>query len=218
MGFNADRTYRLVIVDDHQAVRELLESQLAHRPEHGKYQVVGQGSNGQEAVELCLALKPDLLVLDLILPDFSGVEVLTRLRETLPGLRVIFFTGSQRGPLIDQALSLGAEGYVLKKRPLLTLLKAIERVCAGQQAFDPEVLEKRRKLAGQVPLQMLTAREKEVVRLIALGKSTKEAADVLGLSAKTVDKHRTNLMNKLGVHDAVALTHYAIAAGLISVE
>lgn len=211
MGMN-----KVVIVDDHQAVCELLSSVLTGQ-KPARYSVVGQGGTGREAVELCLKLKPDVLLLDLMLPDFNGVEVLTQLREQMDDLRVVFFSGCVQKPLVAQAVALGADGYVLKAQPLQVLLDAVERVSAGGKSFDPALMRGSKRQPRERPdWDSLTTREQEVARLVAQGKTTKEAAVVLGVSVKTLDKHRTNMMRKLGLHDAVSVTRYVILSGLAS--
>ena len=182
------------------------------------YEVAGLGGSRHEALELCQRLLPDVLVLEMVLPDGSGVDVLARTRRQWPEIRVVFFTGCEQISLVAQAVGLGASGYVLKSRPMQTLLEVISRVCAGARCIDPALLGQRRAGRGEPSVRLLTAREREVARLIAQGQTTKEAASTLGVSAKTLDKHRSNLMRKLGVHDAVELTHYAIASGLISLN
>ena len=206
---------RVVIVDDHRAVCELLSSLLT-RQKSARYEVVGEGGTAREAIELCLRLRPNLLLLDLMLPDFNGVEVLAQLRGQMDELRVIFFSGCVQKPLIAQAVALGAAGYVLKAQPLRALLDAVERVSAGGKYFDPAVMRGSKGRALELPeWEALTAREQEVARLVAQGRTTKEAAVVLGVSVKTLDKHRTNMMRKLGLHDAVSVTRYVILSGLV---
>ena len=207
---------RVVIVDDHRAVCELLSSVLA-RQKPARYEVVGEGGTGREAIELCLRLRPDLLLLDLMLPDFSGVEVLTQLRGQMDDLRVVFFSGCVQKPLIAQAVALGAHGYVLKAQPLQELLEAVKRVSVGGKFFDPAIMRSPRRQAHARPdWDALTAREQEVARLVAQGHTTKEAAGMLGVSVKTLDKHRTNMMRKLRLHDAVSVTRYVILSGLVA--
>ena len=181
-----------------------------------RHTVVGQGATGREAIELCLRLRPDMLLLDLMLPDFNGVEVLTQLRGHLAGLRVVFFSGCVQKPLIAQAVALGADGYVLKAQPLQALLDAVERVSEGGKYFDSAIMQaKKGHVAERPEWKILTEREQEVARLVAQGKTTKEAAAMLGVSAKTLDKHRTNMMRKLGLHDAVSVTRYVILSGMV---
>ena len=207
---------RLVVVDDHRAVRELLVSSLSRLG--ASYEVVAEGGSGQEAVDLCLKHSPDLLVLDVVLPGFNGVEVLGRLRRLRRGLRVVFFSGCTQEQLIAQAIALGADAYVLKTQPLQTLLDTIEKVRLGGKYFDPTLIQSNPRMAILPGWQILTAREQQVARLVAEGKSTKEAAAVLGVSAKTLDKHRSSMMQKLNLHDAVSVTRYAIIAGLTSLD
>ena len=208
---------RLVLVDDHDVIRDLFRYQLGRSEPH-RYEIVGEGSTGQEAVEICLRTQPDLLVLDLMLPGLNGVEVLRRLQPKLPRMRVLFFSATSRTPLIVDALELGANGFVGKPRSWQTVLGAVNLVAAGGKYFDPAVAHLAGRTARQPEPEELTAREREVAQLIAEGNSTKEIASLLGVSVKTIDKHRTRMMEKLHVHDAVAVTRYAINAGLVTLE
>ena len=207
----------MVVVDDHRAVRELLVSSL-RQLDTALFEVVGEGGTGQEAVDLCIKHRPDLLLLDVVLPGFNGVEVLSRLRQRLRGLRVVFFSGCTQEQLIAQAVAVGADAYVLKTQSLQTLMDAIGRVRRGDKYFDPALVQMNPRMAILPGWQILTAREQEVARLVAEGKSTKEAATILGISAKTLDKHRSSMMQKLNLHDAVSVTRYAILAGLTSLD
>ena len=211
------KTARVVVVDDHRAVRELLVSSLRQFGPAG-YEVGAEGGAGQEAVDLCVAHRPDLLVLDVVLPGFSGVEVLHQVRRRMRGLRVVFFSGCTQEQLIAQAVALGADAYVLKSQPLQTLVDAIETVRRGGKYFDPTLIQMNSRMAIFPGWQILTAREQQVARLVAEGKSTKEAAAILGISAKTLDKHRSSMMQNLNLHDAVSVTRYAIIAGLTSLD
>ena len=188
------------------------------RRDAARYEVVGEAGTGPEAVACCVELRPDLIVLDVVLPGFNGVEVLTQLRRKLRGLHVVFFSGCLQEQLIARAVALGADAYVLKSQPLQKLLEAIDGVNEGGKYFDPTAVPANGRTSHLMSWQTLTLREQEVARLIAEGKTTKEAAAILGISAKTLDKHRTSMMNKLGVHDAVSVTRYAIVAGLISLD
>ncbi len=208
---------RIVIVDDHSVVRELFRFQLC-RSEPNRYEIVGEGGTGQEAVDVCLRTRPDLLVLDLMLPGLNGVEVIKRLQPKLPHMKVLYFSASVRTPLIAEALELGADGYVGKPRSWHTGLEAINLVAAGGKYYDPTVAHLAGRAARQPEPEDLTAREREVAQLIAEGHSTKEIARLLGVSVKTIDKHRSRMMEKLHVHDAVAVTRYAITAGLVSLD
>ncbi len=208
---------RIVLVDDHSVIRELMRFQL-DRSDPRRYAIVGEGCNGQEAVDVCLKTHPDLLLLDLMLPGLNGVEVLRRLQSKLPRMRVLFFSATARIPLIADALELGAAGYVGKLRSWQTVLDAVNLVASGGKYFDPAVAHLAGRPARQPEPEELTAREREVAQLIAEGHSTKQIAGLLGVSIKTIDKHRTRMMEKLRVHDAVAVTRYAINAGLVTLE
>ena len=208
----------MVVVDDHRAVRELLVSSLRQPPGPARFEVVAEGGTGPEAVDLCLQQSPDLLVLDVVLPGFNGIEVLNRLRRRVRGLRVVFFSGCTQEQLIAQAVALGADAYVLKTQSLRTLIDAMETVRRGGKYFDPALIQMNARMAILPGWQILTAREQQVMRLVAEGRSTKEAASVLGISAKTLDKHRSSMMQKLGLHDAVSVTRYALLAGLTSLD
>ena len=208
---------RLVLVDDHSVMRELVRYQLA-RTEPDRYEIVGEGSTGQEGVDICLRTYPDLLLLDMMLPGLNGVEVFRRLKPKLPRLKVLYFSATAKAPLISEAFELGASGFVGKPRPWNTVLEAVNLVADGGKYYDPSVAHLAGRAARQPEAEDLTCREREVAQLIAEGNSTKEIASLLGVSAKTIDKHRTRLMEKLRVHDAVAVTRYAILSGLVSLE
>ena len=207
----------LFIVDDHRSSRDMLRAALDRPINRDRYQIVGEAGTGLEAIEQCLRLRPRLIVLDVVLPgERNGVEVLNAVRKELRSARVVFFSGCQQDALISQALAGGAAAYVSKTQSLQILLDAIAAVEAGKTYFDPEIAH----LLTRAPVGMgsatLTGRERDVARLIAQGKSTKEAAEVLGVSVKTLDKHRTRMMKKLRLHDAVAVTRYAIQSGIVS--
>ena len=176
-------TYRVAVVDDHLVVRDLIKFQLG-RVEPRRFEVVGEGATGHDAVEVCLKTRPDIVLLDLMLPGLNGCEVMKRVMPHLPNLRVLLFTGSMRAPLITEALQLGAAGFVGKLRPWQTVIEAINLVSQGGKYFDPAVAHLAGNAPGQANWQTLTAREREVIQLIAEGRSSKEIASKLGVSAK----------------------------------
>ena len=198
-------------------VRELLKFRLT-RLENRPYDVVGESGTGQAAIEVCLRTKPDILLLDLMLPGMNGCDVMRRLQSELPMLRVLFFSGATRLPLITEAIQLGASGFVSKLRPWQTILDAVNLVAEGGRYFDPSVAHLVTRSPEQADWQSLTPREREVVQLIAESRTTKEIAQLMGISVKTADKHRTRMMEKLHLHDSAAVTRYAIQAGLISLD
>ena len=206
---------RIAIFDDHRAVRDMLTTLLAR---HGSYVVVGEGGTGQEAIDVCLQVRPDIVILDLVFPDLSGVDVLAALRRKTRGLKVVFFSACLQEQLVSQAIALGALAYVAKTEALGLLLNALDMVAAGGKYFDPAVSHLLGREAMDLEWQVLSPREREVLQLIAQGNSTKEAAVRLGISYKTLDKHRSNMMKKLRLRDAVAVTRYAIQAGLVALN
>ena len=212
--------YRVVLADDHGVVRDLLRSQLT-RLEPCRFAVIGEATNGQDAIDVCRRTRPDLLLLDMMLPGLHGVEVMRSLQSDLPQLRVLFFSGSKHEAKIREAFLYGAAGFVGKERPWQTVLEALTLVAQGGKYYDPSVahlLDSRTRTTHQLSSASLTAREREVAQLIAEGGSTKEIAARLGLSFKTIDKHRTRMMEKLHLHDAVAVTRYAISAGMVALD
>jgi DNA-binding NarL/FixJ family response regulator len=206
---------RIALFDDHEAVRDMLRSALLR---HTACEIVGEGGTGQEAITFCLRSRPDLVILDLVLPGCNGVEVLAQLRGQLRGLKVVFFSGCLQEQLVSQAIAQGAAAYVSKTAPLTVLLGAVDLVLAGGKFFDPLIVHLTGRAAVNLEWQTLSGREREVAQLIAQGKSTKEAATLLGVSTKTLDKHRSHMMKKLRLHDAVAVTRYAIQAGLVALN
>lgn len=194
-------------------LRDLLRSELGRRFK-GRFEVVGEAATGEEALRACRETQPDLLVQDLLLPgEISGLEALRRVTDAHPVLRVLIFSGCVQRPLIAQALGHRVAGFVRKAQALQTFFTALVEVAEGRDYFEPDMAQLILHERGR----RLTNREREVAQLVASGRSTKEAALALGLSVKTVDKHRASMMQKLNVHDAVAVTHYALAAGLVAI-
>ena len=206
---------RIAIFDDHEAVRDMLRSALLG---HIDCEIVGEGGTGPEALAVCLRARPELVILDLVLPGSNGVEVLAELRAQLRGLKVVVFSGCLQEQLVAQAIGLGAAAYVSKTAPLSVLLGAVDLVKAGGKFFDPLVVHLTGRAAVRLEWQPLSRREREVAQLIAQGKSTKEAATLLGVSVKTLDKHRSHMMKKLRLHDAVSVARYALQAGLVVLD
>ena len=212
--------HRLVLADDHCVVRDLFRSQLSHM-EPRRYEVVGEADTGHDAIAVCLRTRPDIVLLDLMMPGLNGVEVMRRLRADLPDLRVLFFSASTGEMLISEAFAHGASGFVGKPRSWPTVLEALNLVSQGGKYYDPAVAHLTdagaRNLRAE-GFRQLTAREREVAQMIAEGGSTKEIAARLGVSAKTIDKHRTRMMEKLNLHDAAGVTRFAIRAGMVSLD
>jgi DNA-binding NarL/FixJ family response regulator len=208
----------IVIADDHGIVREGLR-RLIESEENLK--VCGEAEHGLEVLEEVARSRPDLVVLDITMPGMGGLETLERLRTDHKDTKVILLSVHNDPPFIQSAIGLGADGYVLKNGPTIEILTAIREVMKGGSYFSPavarEIVEQVRapKSASTDPFTLLSAREREVLHLIADGLSAKEVAAELSISAKTVEAHRTSLMRKLNVRKATELVRYALRHGLI---
>jgi two-component system, LuxR family, secretion system response regulator SsrB len=202
---------RIAIVDDYEAIRELLCRFLERLPD---YEVVGQASTGLEAIRLFKNTSPNVAILDLGLPQLCGQEVILRARKDFSRIRILVFTGVSDNSMLANALRSGPDGIVHKSEPLEMLLFALRTVSVGGRFFSPKLsqLVDRSKLGSA---QILSAREIEVMQSIAEGKSNKEIGSLLGVATKTVDNHRSRLMQKLGVHNAASLTRMAIQMGMV---
>jgi len=208
---------RVVVADDHAIVRAGLRALLDAA---GDVTVVAEAADGRAAVEAVERLRPDVLLLDLSMPGLNGVEALRRVREGAPRTRVLVLSMHAAPEYVRPALRAGALGYLVKGAGLDDLLAALRAVAAGRRFLGPEA-ERVAARAGadeSDDLDRLTPREREVLQLVAEGRTNREIASALGLSPKTVDAHRTRVMQKLDLHDAQALTRYALRRGLISGE
>jgi len=206
---------RVLVVDDQTMLRQLLVAVL--KPLE-KFTVIGEACDGEEAVRTALALHPDILVLDVILPKIPGAEVLRQVLPKLPNLRVLAISAHDDPSLLREMLACGAHGFVEKSAPLETFSEALREVADGKSYFGPRITEILRDhlLNPERERPHLTAREREIIQLVAQGLSSKEIAAQLKVSSRTVENHRANIMNKLNIRDAVGLTRYAIKAGLVS--
>jgi len=208
--------HRLVIIEDQTAVREMMAEILALER---NYALVGQCGEGHAGLRMCLELEPDLVVLDAKLPGLNGADLLRRLTRKLPALRVLVFSGHENPVVVRQMLEAGAHGFVEKTAGFAEFKKGLAAIALGGTYFSPAIASVMRKVvanpqSGGSP-DFLTGREREVMQLVAEGHSTKAAAIKLGISAKTVDNHRTNLMRKLDIHDVASLTRHALEHGLV---
>jgi two-component system response regulator NreC len=212
---------RVLIVDDHAVVRAgirlLLDSQQ-------DILVVGEASNGAEAVAKARELAPDIVLMDVAMAGMSGLEATREIRQANPEARILMLTMHDDEEYFFQAVSLGASGYILKESSPEDLVSSLRIVARGGVAFDPSLGRKllhdylQRVQAGEEPesYSRLTDREHEILRLTAEGKSAREIGDMLTLSPRTVERHRANLMEKLDLHNRSEVVQYAIRKGLIS--
>jgi len=207
---------RLVIIEDQTAIREMLAEILRT---DASFKLVGESGDGQSAYQLCMEVKPDVIVLDAKLPGLNGVDLLRRLNKVLTNVRVLVFSGHENPVLVREMLEAGAHGFVEKTAGLFEFKKGLETVANGGTYFGPAVAALLRNVvanpSASTSSDFLTDREREVLQLVAESYSTKEIAVKLGISVKTVDNHRTNLMRKLNLHDVASLTRYALEIGLI---
>lgn len=208
----------VVIIEDQTTVRQMVAQIVASSPD---FKVVAETGDGQEAYNLCMQIKPDFVILDIMLPGLNGAEVLRRFSKHLKSTRVLVFSGYQSPALVRELLQAGAHGFVEKTAQLSELKKGIDIVANGGSYFGPEIAQLIREAvanphASKSPtLDILTAREREILQLIAESYSTKEVASKLNISVKTAENHRTNLMKKLDLHDVAGLTRYAMEHGII---
>ncbi len=209
---------KVVIIEDQTAVREMISQIIRMEP---GFEVVAECGEGHQAYELCIELKPDFVILDVMLPGLNGTEVLRRFSKHLRKTRVLIFSGYQDAGLLRELLEAGAHGFVSKAAPLSELKKGIHVVANGGSYFGPEVADILREAMAnpshlvKSSVQSLTPREREILQLIAESHSTKEIASKLNISVKTAENHRTNLMKKLDLHDVASLTRFAIEFGII---
>ena len=205
---------RVVLADDHVLVRQSLKSFL----EREGIQVVGEASDGQELIGVVARLRPEVAVLDISMPLMNGLEAAGEIHRASPDTKAILLTRHDEEQYVTEALRMGVKGYVLKNQAATDLVHAIHQVCRGGFYLSPGV-------SGAVaeallsktarPPDPLTSRERQVLQLISEGKSTRDVACLLGISAKTAESHRARLMHKLDIHETASLVRYAIRRGLV---
>jgi DNA-binding NarL/FixJ family response regulator len=201
----------VLLVDDHSLVRHGFRRMLEDEP---GVTVVGEASDGFEAVESALALKPRVTVMDFALPSMNGAVATRRILAGLPEAKILMLSMHAEPDYVRTCLDAGARGYLLKNAIDLELVEAVKRIAAGEQVLDSRL----GRLGGSSePAPTLSTRELEVLQLIVHGKSNKEIAVVLGLSVNTVSVHRANIMQTLQIHNTAALVVYAIRTGLVSI-
>jgi DNA-binding NarL/FixJ family response regulator len=213
--------HTIVIAEDQTLVREGLRSLLSIQ---GGYDVVGEAEDGLEAVRIVEKLQPHLLLIDLALPKLSGTSAIHDIKRHNSRIKIIALTSLSTEAYILAAFNAGADGYCLKNDTPIELITAIRRVLEGKKYISPEIsdkvldgyLERKQKNELELIWDNLTRRELEVLKLVGEGHTSPEIGALLGISPKTVDKHRSNMMRKLNLHTAAALTAYAINKGIVS--
>jgi DNA-binding NarL/FixJ family response regulator len=210
---------KILIADDHELIREGLRARLEKRT---GWKVCGEAVNGRQAVEMAWALKPDVAVLDISMPGLNGIEATRQIRKACPGTEVLILTMQQSEGLVRDVLAAGARGFVLKTDTARLLVAAVEALAEGKPFFTGKVSElvlgafldpdrsARLDEAGR-----LSPREREIAQLLAEGKTNKDVAAMLGVSVKTIDAHRANIMRKLNLHSVAELVRYAVREKLI---
>ena len=207
---------RIVLADDQLLVRAGIRALLEALP---NYQIDAECADGLQAVAEIRRLKPDIALLDIAMPGLNGIEVSQAIRQFDRQIRILILSSIDRQEVIDQALATGIDGYLLKDFVLDDLRQALDAVLAGRTFLSPKIQELRtqRNLDGRSGnTASLTARQTQILRLVASGMTTKEIARNLGISSKTVEFHRARLMERLAVHDVTALTRYAIQSGVVT--
>jgi DNA-binding NarL/FixJ family response regulator len=215
------RVLRILIADDHEVARKGIRALLE---EHGGWEVCGEAKDGREAVELSSQLKPDIMLLDIGMPNLNGLDAARQILALNPDARILIITVHDSEQLVREVLAAGARGFLLKSDAGRDLMAAVEALQNRRTFFTSKVAQmmldgylrpnEERDNSGQ---QILTPREREVIQLVAEGKTTKEIANALSLSVKTAETHRTNLMRKLDLHSVADLTLYAVRNGIVQI-
>ena len=211
----------VLLADDHEIVREGFRKLL--QVEHD-IEVVGEAETGRQAVQLTRKLRPDVVIMDIAMPLLNGLEATRQILKAIPATKVLILSAHSDDAYVEQVIALGAAGYLIKQSSLQVLSRAIREAEKGNTFFSPAIARRLHNHDQQSPDRAgllkkkgvrLSSREAEVLQLIAEGKANKQIAAELGISIKTVEKHRQRLMEKLNIHDTAGLTRYAIAAGII---
>jgi len=202
---------KVLLVDDHALVRRGFRRMLE---DESSFQIVGEASDGQEAIERAEELRPDVIVMDCALPQVNGIEASRRILRKQPHIGILMLSMHSENTLVRQALDAGAKGYILKNAMDLDLVSAIKKIAAGKTVLDPQI-SLGRTLKGERDAG-LTPRELEILQHIVAGKSNKEIALELKLRVNTVSVHRANIMDALGMHKTAELVVYAIRNGLVT--
>ena len=212
---------RIAIAEDHTILREGLKALLSSNAD---LEVVGEAEDGREAVRIALELKPDLMLMDLSMPKLNGIEAIKEIKRQYPEIKILILTVYKTEEYVLASLQAGADGYILKEANHAEFLMAIKNVLMGKHYLSPEIsgkviegyVKNKNDNTTHTVWDTLTSREREILKLVGEGYKNREIADDLCISLKTVEKHRENLMKKLDLHTASALTSYAIEKGLVN--
>lgn len=211
---------RVLIADDHAVVRSGLQQLLGAQPD---MEVVGEAADGREALEKAKSLKPDVMILDIAMPEVSGLEAVGLIREAAPSTQIVMLSMHAKESFVHQVLASGALGYVLKASPTGDVIEAVRAAHRGEYFLSSRIkaevvgayLDSRKQAPSVRGYDLLSEREQQIFRLVAEGSSTNQIADVLCVSPKTVEKHRTNIMKKLGLKDRLEMVKYAVKIGIL---
>lgn len=206
---------RIVVADDHAIMLQGLKELLG---KGGRYLVLGEAGDGREAVQLIRRLQPDIAILDIAMPGLNGLDTARATMKQSPRTKVILLTMHDQSQYVVEALNAGVHGYVIKSQPASDLLRAIREVSAGRVYLSPaisKIVIDAYRCKGDSSSDPLTLREREVLQLVAEGKTTKEVAGRLGIGVKTAESHRTRIMAKLEIRNTAGLVRYAVRRGLI---
>lgn len=209
---------KILVADDHTLMRAGLVTLIARLPE---MEVVAEAEDGRKALRLARDLQPDIVLMDIAMPGLNGLEAAERIHGILPSVKIIILSMHASEEYVAQALKAGASGYLLKDAATTELEMALKSVAMGQFYLSPAISRQvvdTMLRGGPTGLDLLTPRQREILQLIAEGKSTREIADTLHLSVKTVETHRAQLMERLDIHDVAGLIRYALRKGLITNE
>ena len=209
------RSIRIVLADDHALVRAGIRALVQSVRE---FEVVGEAGDGREALQLAKTLQPDVMLLDVAMPELNGLDAIPRILKQNAKIAVIVLSMHASREYVLRAVQAGAAGYVLKNAAVDELENAIRAVARGNKYLTPAISAQIIEGVGNDALESLTQRQREILQLIAEGRTTRQIAEVLHISVKTVETHRTVLMKRLDLHDVAGLVRYAIRVGLVTVE
>ena len=215
-------TIKIILADDHNVLREGLKSLLNQQED---FEVIGEADNGQEAVRLAKKLEPDIVVLDIGMPNMNGIQATQHIIAEVPGTKVLALSMHSDHQFVVKMLQAGASGYMLKDCAFEELISAVRTISAGKFYLSKDVTGvvisdyiNKIQAMDSIGQPVLTSRERETLQLIAEGKSTAETANLLNVSTKTIETHRKNIMDKLDIHNIAELTKYAVREGITSIE